>query len=191
MSTEPPAAQTGAGDRTAGEPSTVGERVAEAARDVGQRVTEAVQRVVRPSASPSGLTVRDVMTPSPITLPASATLVDAARVMRDADMGSVVVLHEDGSLCGIVTDRDLVIRAIAEDFLPRTMLEAVCTREAVTVGPDDDVTVAEQLMRERAIRRLPVVERGQVVGIVSLGDVAVKRDPQSLLGAISAAPPQR
>lgn len=187
MSTERPANRPGAG----GQPASMGERVAEAARDVGQRMTEAVRETVRPSEPPSGQPTREVMTPNPITLPATATIVDAARVMRDADVGPVVVLHEDGSLCGVVTDRDLVIRALAEGLLPDTMLETVCTRETVTVGADDDALVAVQLMRDNAIRRLPVVEQGRVVGMVSLGDLAVQRDPESVLAAISAAPPQR
>ncbi|MDQ3932338.1 MAG: CBS domain-containing protein [Actinomycetota bacterium] len=131
------------------------------------------------------------MTPNPLTLSISATLVDAARVMRDADVGPVVVLYEDGSLCGLVTDRDLVVRGLAEGFLPHSMLEDVCSKEPITVGPDDDVTLAVQLMREHAVRRLIVAEQDRVVGIVSLGDVAMNRDPDSVLADISSAPAQR
>lgn len=187
VSAERPSTESGA--RPAHQSATPGERLAEAARNVGQRVTEAVKEAVRPSGRPTGHAVRDVMTPNPLTLPISATLVDAARMMRDADVGPLVVL--DGSLCGVVTDRDLVVRGLAAGFLPHSMLEDICSREAVAVGPDDDVALAVQLMREHAIRRLVVVEQERVIGIVSLGDVAIDRDPESVLAAISSAPPQR
>lgn len=190
MSAERPTSQSGPRPAAAGEPPGAGERLAEAARTAGQRVTEAVKETMRPKGPPVQA-VRDVMTANPVTLPANATLADAARVMRDADVGPVVVLYDDGSLCGIVTDRDLVVRGLAEGLLPHSMIEDVCSTEVTTVGPDEDAKVAVQLMRDKAIRRLPVVEEGRVVGIVSLGDLAVNRDPESVLAAISAAPAQR
>jgi CBS domain-containing protein len=93
----------------------------------------------------------------------------------------------------VVTDRDLVVRALAEgaDISSKSVQE-VCSTETVTVSPDDDVDRAIQLMRERAIRRLPVVEEeDRPVGVVSLGDLAVERDPHSALGDISAAHPNQ
>jgi CBS domain-containing protein len=136
-------------------------------------------------------TIRDVMTPNPVALPATASAVDAALAMRDFDVGAVIVL-DDGQVCGIVTDRDIVVRAIANGNYPAsTQLGEVCSQELTTVSPDEPLEDAVRLMREKALRRLPVVEGGQPVGIVSIGDLAVERDRQSVLGDISAAPPNR
>jgi len=135
--------------------------------------------------------VRDVMTPNPVTLPATASLVEAALAMRDFDMGDVLVL-DNGQVCGIVTDRDIVVRGIAAGNYPATVtLGEICSRDLTTLSATDRVEDAVSLMREKAIRRLPVVEGGKPVGIVSLGDLAVERDPHSALSDISAAPPNR
>jgi len=132
--------------------------------------------------------IRDVMTTHPITLPATSLVVDAARAMRDADIGDVIVI-EDGRICGIVTDRDITVRGVAEGRdIARLKLADVCSRVLTTVSPKDSVDDAVRLMRENAIRRLPVVEGGKPVGVVSLGDLAVTQDPHSALGNISAAP---
>jgi CBS domain-containing protein len=111
--------------------------------------------------------------------------------MRDANIGDVIVLQDD-QICGILTDRDIVVRAVAEGREPATTKVAdICSQELTTVSPTDEVEEAVRLMREKAIRRLPVVEGGKPVGIVSIGDLAVERDPHSALGRISAAPPNR
>jgi CBS domain-containing protein len=136
-------------------------------------------------------TIRDVMTRKLTTLPMKATVRDAARAMRDANIGDVLVVN-NGNLCGIVTDRDMVIRAIAEGRDPSsTTLADICSQEISTVAPTDRIDHAVQLMRQKALRRLPVVENSHPVGIVSIGDLAQNRDPQSALGEISAAPPNR
>lgn len=133
-------------------------------------------------------TVQDVMTPNPTVLEAQTSLQDAARRMRDGEIGDVLVTA-DGRLCGIVTDRDIVVRAVADRLdLGRTTLGDVCTAEPVTVAPTDTITAAVDVMRTHAIRRLPVTRDGEAVGIVSLGDLAVDRDPNSALADISAAP---
>ena len=134
-------------------------------------------------------TVRDVMTANPVTLPAQAPVLEAAKKMRDADIGDVIVL-EGESICGVVTDRDIVVRVLAEEREPAgTKLGEICSRDLATVSPDDDLTQAGDLMRERTVRRVPVVEDGKPVGIVSMGDLAVERDPDSALGEISSAAP--
>lgn len=134
--------------------------------------------------------LREVMTPDPVTVAKSASLGDAAAVMRDRNIGDVVVVKEDGDLCGIVTDRDIVVTAIADGADPNfTPVEEACSHDLVTLGPDDSVAEAVRVMSERAIRRLPIVDNGELVGIVSLGDLAEKRDRESALGEISAAPP--
>lgn len=136
-------------------------------------------------------TVGEVMTPNPVALPASATLADAARAMRDANIGDVLVL-EDGRFCGIVTDRDIVVRAVAEERnLDVTGVGDICSRALVTLTPSDTTEAAVRVMREHAIRRLPVLEGDRPVGVVSIGDLAADREPQSALGKISEAPPNR
>ena len=134
-------------------------------------------------------TVRDLMTPDPITLPETATLLDAARTMRQAGIGNVVVLHGE-AVCGIVTDRDIVVRGIADGRDPRaTTLGDVCSRNLTTLSPDDQLDTAVRLIREHAIRRLPVVRRGRAVGILTMGDLAMQEGGDSALADVSAAPP--
>jgi CBS domain-containing protein len=133
--------------------------------------------------------IRSVMHANPIAMPSASTVAEAARRMREADIGDVIVL-EDDRLYGIVTDRDIVVRTIAEGRDPATAkLGDICSRDMTTLNPTDTVEDAVRLMREKAIRRLPVVEKGKPVGIVSLGDLAVTQDPNSALGNISAASP--
>ena len=133
--------------------------------------------------------LREVMTPNPKALSQSATIMEAACAMRDNDIGDVVVL-DNGRLCGIVTDRDIVVRALAAGCDPnRTSVGEICSRALVTLAPEDSTGQAVRVMREHAIRRLPIEDRGRVVGIVSLGDVAVDADRRSALADISAAPP--
>jgi CBS domain-containing protein len=132
---------------------------------------------------------REVMTPAPVALPADTPVTEAAKRMRDQGIGAVLV-YDDTTLCGLVTDRDIVIRAIAEDRSPSaTTLGAICSDHLVTVGPDEPTSAAVQLMREKAVRRIPVVEDGQAIGILSLGDLALERDERSALADVSAAPP--
>src|SRR5215210_3060451 len=121
-------------------------------------------------------TVNEVMTVAPATVQAGDPARAAARVIRDHDVGAVLVL-DDGDLHGIVTDRDLAVRLVADgrDAESTTVVEI-----------DASIDEAVGLRRERALRRLPVVEHGTPVGIVSLGDLAVERDSDSALADISA-----
>ncbi|HEU4579771.1 MAG TPA: CBS domain-containing protein [Polyangiaceae bacterium] len=133
--------------------------------------------------------VGDIMTPAPISLSTEATVRDAARYMRERNVGAIVV-HRRGEVCGIVTDRDIVVRCLARDGnCDETRLHEICSVNLVALHPDDDVDYAVRLMRDKAIRRIPVVKNGKAVGILSLGDLALERDPFSALGAISAASP--
>ena len=132
--------------------------------------------------------VREVMTKDPKVLDINSSLIEAARLMRDNDIGFVVV-RDGNSVCGVVTDRDLVIRGLAEGADPNTItLASVYSEDIVQVSADDSVEKAISLMSDKAIRRIPVMEGDEVVGVVSLGDLAVERDPNSVLGQISAAP---
>ena len=136
-------------------------------------------------------TIRDIMSTPALCLDASDSVADAARCMCENDVGDVLVTR-DGKLCGIVTDRDIVVRCIAQGDDPDdTRVERICSGPLTTLSPDDSVSSAVQQMRERAVRRLPVVERERVVGVVSLGDLACERDPGSALGTISAAAANR
>ena len=134
--------------------------------------------------------IQDVMTETPCALDVTTPVLIAARVMRENHIGNIVVLDGD-QLFGILTDRDIVVRALAEDKDPETTtIGEVCSRDLTTVRPTDSIGSAVRLMRDRALRRLPVADdRGRVVGIVSLGDLAVERDRRSALADISAAPP--
>jgi CBS domain-containing protein len=134
-------------------------------------------------------TVRDVMTTDPITLPKTAPVGEAARLMKEQDIGDVIVL-DDGNVCGIVTDRDLVVRTLAEGRDPdATKVGEVCSSDPVTLPPDAEVSDAVKIMRQNALRRLPITDDGRPVGVVSLGDLAVEQDPNSALADISEAPP--
>ena len=134
--------------------------------------------------------IQDVMTPDPKILEATASVRDAAELMRESDIGDVVVL-ENNQLCGIVTDRDIVVRVLADGDDPAMVtVGEICSRELTTVPPTASIDDVVRLIREKAIRRLPVVEEdGEVVGIVSIGDIAVARDRESALADVSAALP--
>jgi CBS domain-containing protein len=134
--------------------------------------------------------IRNVMTSDPHTVDAGDSLTDAARAMRDHDVGSLVVTEQD-KVTAIVTDRDIVIRGIAEGTDPSEgRVGDVCSGELTTLSPDDSVEDAVKAVRDQDVRRLPVVEDGKAVGIVSLGDLAIEQDPGSVLADISSEPPQ-
>lgn len=133
--------------------------------------------------------IREVMTKDPITLPADRPVLEAARCMRDSDIGDVIVVEGD-RVTGMLTDRDIVVRVLAEGRDPaKTKLAEVATKNLATVAPDDSVEDAIRLMREHNIRRLPVVENGRPMGVVTIGDLAMQRDRNSALADISSAPP--
>jgi signal-transduction protein with cAMP-binding, CBS, and nucleotidyltransferase domain len=132
--------------------------------------------------------VRDVMTPGPIGVDYYQSIGDAARTMRDWGVGAVLVVHEQ-SLRGLVTDRDLVVRAVAESKTPDEAVGPLSSGDLIGVNAEDDAAVAVRLMREHAIRRLPVIEDGQVAGIVSMGDLALQDDAAAVLSQVSKARP--
>jgi CBS domain-containing protein len=136
--------------------------------------------------------LRDVMTREPLSMARTATLKDAAEAMRSNDIGGICVTDDDGSLCGFVTDRDIVVRSVAQGQVPSsTQLGTICSREVTHLKPDDSVDSAIRLMAEKAIRRIPVIEDGKAVGILSIGDLAQARDKSSVLADISSAAPNR
>jgi CBS domain-containing protein len=122
------------------------------------------------------MNVREIMTTDITKATPENSLVDVAAMMRDGDVGSVPIVDGNG-LIGIITDRDIVIRAVADGKDPSTTkVEEVLSEELESVEPDADVTDAADLMASRQIRRLPVVEEGELVGIISLGDIAIKHE---------------
>lgn len=133
--------------------------------------------------------IREIMTAEPRTVEPSATLVDAARAMQDNDVGAVLVVDR-GTVTGILTDRDIVVRAVAQGADPSTTTVAdVCSGDVTALTVDQTVDDAIRLVREHAIRRIPVVQDGRPAGIVTIGDLAIERDPDSALAQVSAAPP--
>jgi CBS domain-containing protein len=133
-------------------------------------------------------TVADVMTPAPSTVGMSDTLQTAAEMMATLDVGALVV-QAGHTTIGIVTDRDLVVRGLAEGLGLEAMVGEVASEDIVTVGPSLPAETAVEVMRAAAVRRIPVLDGDTVVGIVSLGDLAVERDPESALADISEAEP--
>jgi CBS domain-containing protein len=120
-----------------------------------------------------GKQVRDAMSSTVITARPSQSLADAAKVMKSDDVGSVPVV--DGErLVGILTDRDIVVRAVAEGRDPQTVtIEEVASREPVTVQPDQNLDEALELMVRHQVRRLPVTEEGRLVGMLAQADIAI------------------
>jgi CBS domain-containing protein len=138
-------------------------------------------------------TAREIMTGDPECAKTTDTLVDAAKKMRDLEVGALPICGEDDRLKGIITDRDIVVRCIAEDRDPSTMkVEELAEGKPVTIGADDSVEEALRTMKEHNVRRLPVIDGHDLIGMVSQADVA-KNLPEDKVGdlveAISAAPP--
>jgi CBS domain-containing protein len=121
--------------------------------------------------------VREAMTPSPTTIDAGESVVEAARLMASKDVGSLPVV-ENGQLVGMVTDRDLVLHVLAKDVDPhQTTIATICSQNPVVVGPEDSLDEALQRMAREQIRRLPVVEDKRLVGILAQADVSRAAEP--------------
>lgn len=133
-------------------------------------------------------TIQELMTENPRTLEADANVAEAARIMRDHDIGDILVV-KDGRLYGILTDRDIAVRVVAnERDLQQVTVGEACSRNPTTVSPGDRIATAERRMREISVRRLPVVDNGEAVGVLSLGDLVITRDQRSTLAEICSAP---
>jgi CBS domain-containing protein len=124
--------------------------------------------------------VRELMTKQPTTVGSDATLGEVATLMKQEDCGSIPVV-EGNRLVGIVTDRDIVIRAVAAGKDPKTVrVSQVMSSDPVTIGPDAAVDEARKVMAERQIRRLPVVEKGALVGIIVTAQIARREDTKQM-----------
>lgn len=134
-------------------------------------------------------TVGEFMTTRLVTMDGNDTLTAAAQEMRDSAIGDVVVTEGD-NVVGIITDRDITVRGVAENLDPNTTpLNQITSKHVITVSQYDDAVAAADLMRTYAVRRLPVIDDGRLVGLISMGDLAVEREPQSVLADISADEP--
>jgi CBS domain-containing protein len=127
------------------------------------------------------MNIRDVMTPNPRTVTPEDSIQSAARIMRDEDTGAVPVV-ENGRPIGMVTDRDIVVRAVADGGQLDRPVRDIATTHLVSVSPEMSTREANELMREHQVRRLPVVDGDRLVGMVSLGDLAVKESKESRSG---------
>jgi CBS domain-containing protein len=131
--------------------------------------------------------VRDAMTADPRSIGASASVVEAARLMREQHIGSLPVT-EDDRLVGMITDRDITTRVVAESaVLETTSVGDVYSRDLISVEPNSDLDEALRLMARHQVRRLPVVENDRLVGMVAQADIALKESERTgeLVGAIS------
>ncbi|MET0212229.1 MAG: CBS domain-containing protein [Vicinamibacterales bacterium] len=127
------------------------------------------------------MNIRDVMTPNPRTVSPQDSIQNVARIMRDEDTGVVPVV-DNGKPVGVITDRDIVVRAVAEGGQLNRPVRDIVTNELVAATPDMSVSEATELMSAHQVRRLPVVENNRLVGIVSIGDIAVKEGKDSRVG---------
>jgi CBS domain-containing protein len=135
--------------------------------------------------------VRDIMSAAPVCMAPTESICAAAQAMKLRGIGAVLVVS-GGRLEALVTDRDITIGVLAENRDPATTrLGDICTGELIVLRPDDDVQHAARLVRDRAVRRLPVIADGVPVGMVSIGDLALDRDERSALSEISATAPDR
>ncbi len=133
--------------------------------------------------------MRDIMSPAPICMAPGESVFAAAKAMKQYGIGTVLVLT-DGKLSGLVTDRDITVRVLAENRDPlTTRIGDICSSELAVLGPDDDLEQATRLVRERAVRRIPVLADGIPVGVVSIGDLALDEDATSAMSGVSSAPP--
>lgn len=133
--------------------------------------------------------VQDVMTPNPRTASPETNVTELAGMMRANDTGFIPIV-EDGQLKGVVTDRDIVIRAIADGRSPEECsAQDVCSTGIVTVSASESANTAARQMRDAHVRRVAVVDDDRFVGVVAIGDLAPVLDPDSALAEISSAPP--
>jgi CBS domain-containing protein len=139
-----------------------------------------------------GKTAREVMTSGAECIGENETLLDAARKLRDLDVGAMPICGEDNRLKGMLTDRDIVVKALAEGKDPgSTKAGELGEGKPVTIGADDSVEEALRTMKEHKVRRLPVIDGHDLIGVVSQADLATHIDEEEvgeLVEAISAAP---
>ena len=134
--------------------------------------------------------LKDLMTKQVLTVHPEEQVEVAARIMARNNIGSIPVCDANGKLCGLVTDRDLVVRCMAAEGMAKMKVRDVMTGNVITAVPDMDAAMAAHLMGRKQIRRLPVMEAGKLCGVISLGDLASREesayDATDALGEISS-----
>ena len=125
------------------------------------------------------MNIRDVMTPNPCTVTPNDSIQTAARIMRDQDTGAIPVV-ENGKPVGMVTDRDIVVRAVAEGGQANSSVRDVVSSGLICATPDMSTREASELMSEHQVRRLPVIDGHDLVGIVSQADIAKNVDEEEV-----------
>jgi CBS domain-containing protein len=133
-------------------------------------------------------TVKELIKGDPVTVEASATVEEAAKLMDEKDIGNVLIV-DNGDVQGIITDRDIVVRVVAKGNGPDASVGDAATTDVETISGDTSIDEAIQKMEQANVRRLPVVDDGNPVGVVTLGDLAQARDKDSALADISSASP--
>lgn len=121
--------------------------------------------------------VKDLMTPDPLAVSPDAPVSAAARLLSKYNVGVLPVAGSGKQLCGLVTDRDIVLRCVAAEKEPnKTAVREIMTRRVLSASPEDDLEEAARLMAKEQVRRLPVTEAGKLVGLLSLGDLSANRE---------------
>lgn len=123
-------------------------------------------------------TVEQLMTSSIISVSPNQTIEEAARLMQNHNIGAIPVV-ENNRIIGMVTDRDITIRSTADGGNEKQPVSQIMTNEVISVTPETQVDEAARLMAEKQIRRLPVIENNQIVGMISLGDIATEQQFES------------
>ena len=140
---------------------------------------------------PATLTIRELMTTKVVTVPPAASLVTTAARLRDDDATEVLVV--DGAhVVGVLTDRDIVVRAVADGLDPSaTTAGEICGAEFVSIRPEAGVDEAIGLMRDRSVRRIPVIDQGEPIGMLRLGDLAIARNRRPPVASRGRGGPRR
>lgn len=121
--------------------------------------------------------LKEIMSQTVVKIHPQESVAVAARMLANHNIGALPVCNPDGTLCGMITDRDLVTRCVASNRSPeKTMVQEVMTGRLVTASPTMDVSVAAYLMGREQVRRLPVIENGKICGMVSIGDLAGREE---------------
>lgn len=129
--------------------------------------------------------IGDIMTRQVRSLKGTQTLVDAAKLMQELDVGVVPIVGNNNDLVGVLTDRDIVVRSIASGNDPNmTRIDSVMTKDAITITPEIDVQDAARIMSDEKVRRLPVVEGMRLIGMISLGDLAANVKSDMMAGDV-------
>ena len=129
-----------------------------------------VKNTTKMKKDASNITVKDIMTKSVISVDASVTINEAAKMMEDAKVGSVIVM-ENNTPIGIITDRDFAVKVAAHAYQISTPVKRIMSSPLIAIGPDESVWMVSDLMYARGVRKIPVIENDQVIGMITATDL--------------------